>query len=228
MQLAHGSPARPWRARVGSALSDYGPSAGLFIAGFPIVFDYGRTERLDLLLGGVLVSLLGIVLADHVSGSHFSPALLRRALGGRIRVYDKFPLVAVGLATAFTLCTGEAMQWMARHGASLEQCLDPCTFEEMVYDPSALKIVATAFLFPAASLINIPGVHARLERLLTSLHIKCLQNILSGGGSVLIGAFGLFVHAFSAIAFGVLCGSAHLIALIIRSYALHRARASKA
>lgn len=211
--------------RAAAVLSEYGPSAGLFFAGFPIVFDYGRTGRIDLLLGGLFVSLFGVVLADHVSGHHVFPALLRRAVGERFAVHDKLPLVMIGLSTTFTLCVGETLRFIGRHGASLSDCLDPCALEDMARDPSTLKILATALLFPAASLINIPSVHDRLERFFAStLHIKCLQNVLAGGGSVLIGLFGLFVHAFSAMTFGALCGGAHLISLTIRSHALRRAR----
>lgn len=225
MRFLHNEKAIAFRARVAPVLSEYGPSAGLFFAGFPIALDYGRTGRIDLLLGGLFVSLFGVVLADHVSGNHVFPALLRRVLGGKIAVHDKLPLALIGLATTFTLCIGETLRFIGRHGASLSECLEPCALEDMARDPSALKILATALLFPAASLINIPSVHDRLERFFAStLHIKCLQNVLAGSGSVLIGLFGVFVHAFSAVTFGVLCGGAHLISLSIRSRTLRRAR----
>lgn len=229
MRFLHSEKAADGFARLAAILSEYGPSAGLFFAGFPIVFDYGRTGRIDLLLGGLFVSLFGVILADHISGHHVFPAMLRRVLGGRFPVHDKLPLVMIGLSTTFTLCIGESLRFIGRHGADLADCVEPCALEDMARDPSTLKILATALLFPAASLINIPSVHGRLERFFNStLHIKCLQNVLAGSGSVLIGLFGVFVHAFSAMTFGALCGGAHLISFTIRSHALRRARLAAA
>lgn len=227
MLFSHANGESGTRARVAAVLSDYGPATGLFLAGFPIAFDYGATGRIDLLLGGMLVSLFGLVLADHVLGHNVFPALVRRALGGGASPGDRTLVALTGLATTLTLCLGEAAALVARHGIGLSDCLEPCTLEEVVRDPSALKILATALLFPAASMMNFPAVHGRMVRRASPLHVKCLQNALSGSGSVLIGLFGLFANAFSAVLFGALCGAAHAAALAIRSHALRRAAASR-
>lgn len=224
MSSHHAFAAASARGRLAGFLSDYGPAFGLFLTGFPIAFDYGRTGRIDLLLGGMLVSLLGIVIADHISGHDVFASLVRRGFKGMASIEGRTLVALTGLATAFTLCLGEAAALVARHDIGLADCLAPCVIGDVAQDPSALKIAATALLFPAASLMNFPAVHGRIAPRLSALHIKCLQNVLSGSGSIFIGLFGVFMHAFSAMAFGALCGAAHLIALGIRAHALRRAR----
>lgn len=218
-----------WYARVSGRdawrrfLSDYGPSVALLLAGFPIALDYGWTGRIDLLMGGILVSLMGVALADLVAGTHF----LARGFGCVFAffgpLHPRLPLALIGLATTFTLLAGELVVFARRYPLDPSSCLDPCALETLSTDPSFLKILATAFLFPAASTMNLPIVHDRLSRSLSGLEIKCLQNMFGLGGAVLIGIFGLMIGAFSAVAFGILCGFAHLMSFSVRSAALEPA-----
>lgn len=217
--IAKGFGGGRWRPVV----SDYGPSLALILAGIPIALDYGRTGRMDLLLGGVLVCLMGIALADLVSGAHFLARGAGRVLSFLSPVHPRIPLALVGLATTFTLLAGELVVFLQRHPVDAASCLDPCVLGAMSADPSFLKILATAFLFPAASTLNLPSVHDRLSRSLSPLEIKCLQNMFGLGGAALIGIFGLMIGAFSALAFGILCGAAHLMSFSVRTQGLEPA-----
>ncbi len=209
-----------WACLVRRAGADFGPSIALILAGVPIALDYGRTGRVDLLLGGLLVSLMGLALADLVAGTHLLSRATVRATPFLRALHPRVPLALIGLATTFTLLIGEVFVFVQRHPLTPAGCLDPCVWADVTADPSFLKILATAFLFPAASAMNLPGVHDRLARSLSVLEIKCLQNLCGLGGAALIGMFGLIIGAFSAVAFGVLCGYAHLMSFFIRSAAL--------
>lgn len=207
-----------WHNKARRPAADFGPSLALFLAGIPIALDYARTGRLDLLIGGCLVSMMGIALADHVAGHHVLARMAERLFPFGLKVPDKIPLALIGLATTVTLCAGETARFLTRH--PLTESLDALPVREMTADPSFLKILATAFFFPAASLMNLPSVHRRLETSLSSLEIKCIQNLCGLGGASLIGMFGLMIGAASALSFGILCGFAHLMSFSIRSSAL--------
>lgn len=217
MKRYHAAARSFWHNRARHPAADFAPPLALFFAGIPIALDYGRTGRIDLLLGGVLVSMMGVALADHVAGRHLFSRLAERLLPFVRTVPDKLPLALIGLATTFTLFVGETLCFLTRHPAVFSQEITPYLLRDMTMDPSFLKILATGFFFPAASLMNLPRLHARLEKELSGLEIKCIQNLCGLGGASLIGMFGLMIGAVSALSFGILCGFAHLASFSIRS-----------
>lgn len=225
MKKLHESAKFFWESHGRRSAADFGPSIALFLAGIPIALDYGRTGRTDLLIGGLLVSLMGLSLADYVSGWNILSRTFSHLTPTANPIHHRVPLAIIGLATTFTLLIGESFQFIARHPLTPALYQDPDTIRILTQDPSFLKILATAFFFPAASFINLPTVHHRLEKTLSGMEIKCIQNLCGLTGASLIGMFGLMIGAVSALSFGVLCGFAHLMSFFIRSHHLEKAPA---
>lgn len=199
------------------AAVDFGPSVALVLAGLPIALDFGQTGRLDLLIGGIFVTLMGLVRADFISGRHLLARGVKRAFPFSGDLHPKLPLALIGLSTTFILFVGESVQLLGRHGPESMSCPQGCALDAVAGDPSSLKILATALFFPLASAMNLPPVHDRLERSLSGVEIKRLQSFCSLIGAALIGVFGLIIGAFSAVFFGSLCGFANLVCFCLHS-----------
>ncbi len=159
--------------------SSYVPSTGLIAMGTAIAHDYGVTGRLDLLVGGSMLALLGAGIADITNGNNFmartfnkivSPLKKKEVLSqGEILTY-------LGIGSCAVLGGGEAITYAFGQ--------DVHSLQHFLHSSSLPKIVANLAPYMAVSLLEVPSIFKAVNKKISGdqiLNFKFAANLVGGG-----------------------------------------------
>ncbi len=196
----------------------YGPGMALAAGGLFVAHDYLPTGRLDLLLGGLALSALGVMIAD-VSGPNF---ISRHLLRGRFDIGNLMGLT--GLFSVAALGGGEAAHLAAHYGLDPANPLQGEALTNIIQDPGIYKVAANFTVYTAVSLMDFPRVARWAQNHIAEKDYRLTQTALSFIGAVMIGHFGAEGRIFSARMFGKMNSFANLYSFAAKKHALPPAR----
>lgn len=162
--------------------SSYVPASGLAIMGVHIASGYAQTGRMDLLVGGSLLALLGVGIADITSGNNY----LSKAFNWMAAPFNKQKdlisqvdvLTISGVGSCLVLGGGEI-------AAYLQAVADP-SFIDFTKSASFPKVVANVLPFMAVSLAEMPAVAKDLKQYVPDAFLKVAKMSLNSVGCYFI------------------------------------------
>ncbi|NBX65583.1 MAG: hypothetical protein EBQ96_01130 [Proteobacteria bacterium] len=168
--------------------------AGLTQMGMQVAYGYVPTGRLDLLMGGSLLVLLGVAIADISFGKNHLSRIFSRALSvaarNPVQISQPTILAAAGIASCLVLAGGEIANYLSQTGVTLRELTTSTdSWGKFVASASYPKIMANIAPFLAASAIDIPAVRNTMDRVLEPVNTSLIQNGLGVAGATMIGVF---------------------------------------
>lgn len=172
------------------AFGRYIGPVGITTMGTAVAYGYAETGRLDLLVGGSLLALLGAGIADISSGRNFLSRAFNKVTGNLLKITQPMVLAAAGIGASLILGGGEVMNYLDHHGLTLTQVWnDRENWAQFWKSASYPKTVANLAWFLAASALDIPVVNRAARKILDPDNVINAQNALGFIGSYTIFEF---------------------------------------
>ncbi|MCD8566695.1 MAG: hypothetical protein LRY36_02065 [Alphaproteobacteria bacterium] len=146
--------------------TSYLSSLGLTAMGTAIARDYAPTGRLDFLIGGSAMALLGIGIADITHGKNYLSRLFNKVISPfkkRELISQGDILTSAAVGSCIALGGGEFISYLSSH--------QNFSLTEFVESASFPKIAANLLPFMALSLVDIPSVTKKLNQVISGDHI---------------------------------------------------------
>lgn len=166
------------------------PATGLAAMGVAIARDYAVTGRIDLLLGGTALALLGVGVADIALGKNVMARIFNKISSPfqkrKIEVSQGDVLTFLGVGSCAILGAGEAISYLSQHSH--------ISLSDLFQSPSLPKIVANMGPYMAVSCFGVSAISNRLNRYISGDNIKNLSTACNMAGTALIYNFAQKAH----------------------------------
>ncbi len=179
-----------------SAIPKITGPAGLLVMGGIVANDFSTTGRVDLLVGGSLMVLLGAGIVDINAGKNYLSRAFSKVASfvtqKSVTISQPFILAASGLASCIVLGGGEFANFLRTSGVTISDLIqNKQALQDFMATASYPKIMANVVPFLAASMLDVPSVRAKLDRMIDPGVTQATQNILSAAGGMMISHFAL-------------------------------------
>lgn len=166
------------------------PATGLAAMGVAIARDYAVTGRIDLLLGGTALALLGVGVADIALGKNVMARIFNKISSPfqkrKIEVSQGDVLTFLGVGSCAILGAGEAISYLSQHSH--------ISLSDLFQSPSLPKIIANMGPYMVVSCFGVSAIANRLNRYISGDNIKNLSTACNMAGTALIYNFAQKAH----------------------------------